>query len=99
MEGCFGSFSRRDKTIQCNLSGGGYWHRPVWLGLDAALALLVVPAEHSKAGTLRLSGLKQILLTHSIVSQYHSKPISHAISPCDFVFRFALTAFPPVFHR
>lgn len=47
VEGCFGSFSRRDKTIQCNLSGGGYWHRPVWLGLDAALALLVVPAEHS----------------------------------------------------
>lgn len=40
MEGWFGSFSRRDKTIQRNLSGGGYWHWPLWQGLDAALALL-----------------------------------------------------------
>lgn len=35
--------------------------------------------EHSWAGALWLSGLKQILLTHNVVSQYHSKPIWHAI--------------------
>lgn len=34
--------------------------------------------EHSWAGALWLSGLKQILLTHNVVSQNHSKPISHA---------------------
>lgn len=40
-------FSCGDKTIQCNLSGGGYWHEPLWQGLDATLALLAVPVEHS----------------------------------------------------
>lgn len=48
-------------------------------GLDALLATCVVPVEHSWAGALWLSGLKQILLTHNVVSQYHSKPIWHAI--------------------
>lgn len=55
------------------------------LGVDvgtshhATLATCVVPVEHSWAGALWLSGLKQILLTHNVVSQYHSKPIWHAI--------------------
>lgn len=39
----------------------------------------VVPVEHSWAGALWLSGLKQILLTLNVVSQFHSKPIWHAI--------------------
>lgn len=40
-------FSCGDKTIQCNLSGGGCWREPLWRGLDATLALLAVPVEHS----------------------------------------------------
>lgn len=40
-------FSCGDKTIQCNLSGGGCWRQPLWQGLDATLALLAVPVEHS----------------------------------------------------
>lgn len=44
--------------------------------------------EHSWAGALWLSGLKQILLTHNVVRQYHSKPIWHAI----------LSIFPLVCH-
>lgn len=40
-------FSCGDKTIQCNLSGGGCWREPLWQGLHATLALLAVPVEHS----------------------------------------------------
>lgn len=69
MEGWFGSFCNRDKTILCNLPGGGCWHWPPWRGLDALLATCVVPVEHSWAGALWLSGLKQIHLTHNVVSQ------------------------------
>lgn len=62
-------------VISLGLDAGSSHHGR---GLDALLAAFVVPVEHSWAGALWLSGLKQILLTHNVVSQFHSKPIWHA---------------------
>lgn len=75
----------RDKTILCNLPrgvGGGRGERVQKLGSRrrrAGVLMRPCQVEHSWAGALWLSGLKQILLTHNVVSQNHSKPISHAI--------------------
>lgn len=48
-------------------------------------------AQHSRAGTLRLSRLKQILSTHNVVSQLHSKPIWHALLSNSSLFFFLLS--------
>lgn len=56
--------------------GAESWHLPATRRIGVLMWLCQV--EHSWAGALWLSGLKQILLTHNVVSQNHSKPISHA---------------------
>lgn len=79
-------FVIRDKTLLCNVSRGRCWLQSPWQGLEATLAMCIVPVEHSWAGALWLSGLKQILLTHNVVSQYHSKSIWHAILSMSLMF-------------
>lgn len=86
----------RDKTILCNLPrGAGRGEGVQKLGTRrrrAGVLMRPCQVEHSWAGALWLSGLKQILLTHNVVSQNHSKPISHAIR---FMSLFSTPPSPP----